>query len=290
MKCSAPLMIADPTFKDQSSSNPNKGVQDRTIPIRCGKCEGCLKSKINDWAFRLEQEGRFSLHVHFVTLTYDPLFVPLTNSNLQTLKKRDVQLYIKRLRKLLGHNQLKYFAVGEYGTTTHRPHYHIILFNCDDDASISKAWELNKTPLGNIHIGTDISNGAIPYTLKYMYKKGLVPAFSDDDRLPEFRLMSQKLGLKYLSKDVIKWHLTKPNERMYVRTQSGLNVAMPRYFREKLIDISGLPRTKFMPDDIPSPFISADDKDYRTVQSRVQRIKTDQNNFLNRTQQNRKKL
>lgn len=41
---------------------------------------------------------------------------------------------MKRLRTKLqrdtGHVGVKFFACGEYGDTTLRPHYHIILFNC----------------------------------------------------------------------------------------------------------------------------------------------------------------
>ena len=305
MKCTAPLMISDPAFKDDTTFKNRNDKHNRTLPIRCGKCEGCLKSKINDWAFRLEQEARQSLYCHFVTLTYEPASVPLSKNLLPTLKKRDVQLYLKRLRKLQGHSNIKYFAVGEYGSTTYRPHYHLLLFNVDERKDIENAWKLNGENLGYPHIGDDIGNGAVPYTLKYMYKKGLVPAWPDidedtgeiltddqkDDRLPEFRLMSQKLGINYLTPNVIKWHLKDPKNRMYVRTKNGFNVAMPRYYREKLIQISGLPREKFQPDELPETFITADDGDYRTVQSRIKKIKREQKIFdKKRQQQNRKKL
>ena len=168
------------------------------LPVRCGKCEGCLKSKINDWAFRLEQESKRHLYVNFITLTYDPAHVPLTPTLLPTLSKRDVQLFFKRLRKLQ-RDKLKYFIVGEYGSRSYRPHYHAIIFGVQNPDHFEKAWSYRSDIYGSIHIGDSVDNGAIPYTLKYMYKKGLVPAFKDDDRLPEFRLMSRGLGDNYLT-------------------------------------------------------------------------------------------
>ena len=282
------MLIQNPAFK---GLKPGKSTEDRMITIRCGRCEGCLKSKINDWAFRLEQEGRHALHVHFVTLTYSPASVPLTDSLLPTLKKKDVQNFLKRLRKNQNHGNLKYFAVGEYGANTYRPHYHIILFNCDDENDIYKAWSKNGEALGTCYIADDISNGAIPYTLKYMYKKGLVPAFKSDDRLPEFRLMSQKLGIQYLTPETIKWHLKDPKERMYVHMKNGIPVAMPRYFREKLIKISGRSRKAFIKDDDEADYLTHDYKDYRTLESRIQKIKTDQSKFdRKQNQEKRKKL
>lgn len=45
--------------------------------------------------------------------------------------KRDVQLFLKRLRKLLNrytNEKIRYYAVSEYGPVHYRPHYHILFF------------------------------------------------------------------------------------------------------------------------------------------------------------------
>nr|CDL65737.1 unnamed protein product [uncultured bacterium] len=47
------------------------------------------------------------------------------------LRKRDLQLFIKRLRKNLSKYsdaKVRYFAMGEYGPVHFRPHYHFLLF------------------------------------------------------------------------------------------------------------------------------------------------------------------
>lgn len=56
----------------------------------------------------------------FITLTYQD--AP------PCLNKRDLQLFLKRLRRS---NRLRYFAVGELGERTKRPHYHAIVFGQD---------------------------------------------------------------------------------------------------------------------------------------------------------------
>lgn len=53
-----------------------------------------------------------------------------------SLKRKDVQDWLKRCRIAYKRNTgvdspMKYFCVGEYGTKSGRPHYHIMLFNCD---------------------------------------------------------------------------------------------------------------------------------------------------------------
>lgn len=285
MKCTGPIMITNPAFEGKKCGSH---TQDRTIPVRCGKCEGCLKTNINNWSFRLLIEAKRSTSVAFVTLTYSPEFVPLTDSLLPTLSKTDVQKFFKRLRKST-RNKLRYFVVGEYGSHSYRPHYHLILFNTESRRSIENAWMVQGNPIGNCHIGDSIDNGAIPYTLKYMYKKGLVPAFSEDDRLPEFRMMSKKLGSNYLSKEIIEYHLKDLENRQFV-VNNGYKLAMPRYFREKLIEYSGRPKEAFRPKD-QSVFMTEDDDDYRTLKSRVDNIKRRQKKFENdRNQINRKKI
>ncbi len=72
-----------------------------------------------------------------MTLTYDDEHLPINDyvdsdgviHGKPTLRKRDVQLFLKRLRKNYKYdNHIKYFCCGEYGGKTFRPHYHLIIF------------------------------------------------------------------------------------------------------------------------------------------------------------------
>lgn len=199
-----------------------------TIDLPCGKCYECRTKRISGWSFRLMKEAEVSSSAFFVTLTYSPETVPLTDKKLMTLNKRDVQLFLKRLRK--SHDKetrIKYYAAGEYGGETWRPHYHLIMFNIDQE-KVQTAWKA-----GNIHIDP-VNKATVRYTLKYMAKAGKVPQFKDDDRLPEFSLMSKGLGSSYLKPNMIQWHKNDLLNRCYVRTPEGMHISMPRYYREKI--------------------------------------------------------
>lgn len=173
---------------------------DGSIPVPCGKCPPCLKRRASAWSFRLMQEDKICNSSQFITLTYDTDHVPLTEKGYMDLCKRDLQLYFKRLRKLQSNSlrdgvyskPIKYYAVGEYGGRTFRPHYHIILFNCSIEL-IQEAWKLDGKYLGTVHYGT-VSGASVGYCLKYMTKPGRIPLHQNDDRQPEFSLMSKGLG------------------------------------------------------------------------------------------------
>lgn len=134
---------------------------------------------------------------------------------------------MKRLRKEHGKG-LKYYACGEYGTETNRPHYHAIIFN------LPQLWLLDPNYLestwkhGRIHIG-DANIKTIHYTLKYMMKDQAEN--NDQGREKTFSLMSKGLGLSYLT----------PQMRAYIKNQQtgtvtmpgGTIQVMPRYYKDK---------------------------------------------------------
>jgi hypothetical protein len=182
------------------------------------------------------KEGERSETALFVTLTYDTKYVPLTKNGYMTLNKRDIQTYMKRLRKL-SDTKLKYYVCGEYGSKRDRPHYHMIIFNADAE-KVQRAWSeyragFGYVPFGSIYIG-EVNEASIGYTLKYMQKPGKIPKHKNDDRLKEFSLMSKGLGQNYLSDVMITWHKKDLVNRMYVPIKDGKKIAMPRYYKDKM--------------------------------------------------------
>ena len=205
------------------------------IPVNCGKCPYCKKRRVRSWVFRLLQEERRSSSSYFITLTYDNDYypnatphLPITQSGRRTLKKRDFQLFMKRLRKLQK-TKIKYYAVGEYGTKTYRPHYHAIIFNVENIEHINEAWQL-----GSVHIG-DVSGASIAYTAKYIDKPKRIPTHKNDDRIKEFSLMSKGLGSNYITRETKKYH-KQDITRMYVTHPDGVRVAMPKYYRDRIFN------------------------------------------------------
>lgn len=98
-----------------------------TIP--CGQCIGCRLDRSADAMVRCVHESLCWSQNCFVTLTYSPEFLPDDNG----LNFRDLCLFWKRLRRYFYGRKIRYFACGEYGSLSHRPHYHAIIFNLDFD-------------------------------------------------------------------------------------------------------------------------------------------------------------
>lgn len=211
-------------------------ITNQWMALPCGKCPNCMKRRTSGWSFRLIKEGERSETALFVTLTYDTNYVPLTKNGFMTLNKRDIQTFMKRLRKE-SDRKLKYYVCGEYGSKRDRPHYHMIIFNADVE-KIERAWShykagLGFVPIGSLYVG-QVNEASIGYTLKYMQKPGKIPKHLNDDRQKEFSLMSKGLGQNYITNNMIKWHNNDLLNRMYVPMKDGKKIAMPRYYKDKI--------------------------------------------------------
>ncbi len=218
----------------------NTMAGERTKIVPCGKCIKCLQRRQNGWAFRLTKESQISTSACFITLTYSDY--PTSPQGLPTLHKKDYQNFLKRLRKKLPKTSgIKYYACGEYGTQTHRPHYHAIMFN------LPQRYIQDRTILANIwgHGHVDIApcnTATIMYVTKYLLKGGFTPhpdiidyttgEIIQDDRTKEFSLMSKKMGSNYLTPQMIKYH--KETLNSYITLKGGQPAALPRYFRDQI--------------------------------------------------------
>lgn len=217
--CISPITVPNPAYRNTPDVHENS-----MIPVPCGKCLDCLKRRTADWRFRIRQEEkRWVTPALFVTLTYDTDHVPISPNGLMTLNFRDLTLFWKRLRKSLGRQKIRYYAVGEYGTRRHRPHFHFILFGCDNISAIHDCWKL-----GNVFVG-DTSKGSVQYVLDYVNKPRQVGFFQRDDRVRESARMSRGLGSNYMTSEMADWHLADPS-RNYVVLEGGVRQALPRYF------------------------------------------------------------
>lgn len=200
--------------------------------VPCGRCFACLSRRRDDWIVRLENELRVSDSAWFVTLTYEDRYI--SYGEMPTLMKSDLQKFIKRLRRRNEGKNIRYYAVGEYGSLNQRPHYHLILFNLSPDEMemytlVSEAWSLHKIQLGTIHIGT-VTPKSIAYVTKYVIQK----RGKHVGREPPFSLMSKKppLGINYI-KRYENYHRAD-RSRMYAPLEGGRKVALPRFYKEKI--------------------------------------------------------
>lgn len=198
--------------------------KEKSFLVPCGKCLPCLINRRTDWSFRLQEEHKVAKSSMFVTLTYDPKHCPSDGS----LCKKHFQDFMKRLRKRDGSNTLRYFAVGEYGSKSLRPHYHALLFNANE-VDVRSAWCDSKSrPIGMVHIGK-VTGASIAYCLKYMVQPEIWPQHLEKP----FSLMSRRYGIgaHYLSDEMIEWH--RSGDRNYT-LKYGEHGRLPRFYREKI--------------------------------------------------------
>lgn len=187
------------------------------IEVPCRKCINCRLNYAKQWSQRCMLEAQYYSDNYFLTLTYDNDYLPLEDlvnqdgeiiEKVPTLRKRDLQLFMKRLRKHFEGTKVRFFGVGEYGGQTMRPHYHLILFNlplndleylkCNArgdkfyiSETISKLW-----PFG-FHMISDVNQETANYTARYCLKKA-TSDFVLTDVLhieKEFTLMSRRPGI-----------------------------------------------------------------------------------------------
>lgn len=134
----------------------------------CLKCPECLERRQRSWLLRmlLESYQYETDEVTFLTLTYAPENLPEDADQ----AKRQVQLWLKRLRKELD-IPIRYVAaleVGEQGTR--RFHWHVILYGFRF-TSINKQVLRDKWANGFIDWKPS-TPGRMSYVLKYVIKGG----------------------------------------------------------------------------------------------------------------------
>lgn len=225
--------------------NPN------IIWLPCGNCIECRLRHARNWGSRCYLESLEHKSNYFLTLTYDDENVPRSASGNLTLKKRDYQLFFKRLRKWQKYPKIRYFGSGEYGTRfTKRPHYHFIVFGLE--IRDLKFYGLNnlKQPLwtsrkidklwfkGNVIIG-DVTYETSAYVARYSLKK-VGSQIDYGDRVPEFLVMSNRGGIayNYFKKNFAQIY---NDDQLLIKTDKGSHFIKPfRYFDKKAQDDYGL--------------------------------------------------
>lgn len=208
-----------------------------TVP--CGECPACIGRRRNEWTYRIQYEATKSLHCLFVTFTYSPENMPVVSlsdisdelPDSPTLRKRDLQLFFKRLRKL--GVKFRYYAVGEYGGQTLRPHYHAIMFFNDDYSRLADKI-ISSWNLGLCHLGT-VEIASIHYVTKYHIDKMDSPYYLLKEYIePPFTLMSRKPGIGSGYINYRRSYHEGDTKKMFVTHPGGIRGSLPRYYKNKL--------------------------------------------------------
>lgn len=182
----------------------------------CGGCIGCRLEYSRQWAVRCMHESSFHEENSFLTLTYNPENLPEGG----TLVKKDMQKFIKKLRRKVEPKKIRFYLCGEYGEKFNRPHYHVCLFghNFDDreiykygekrqynntfrkagytndlyiSQMLSKVWTKGFSTIGELNFES------AAYVARYCTKKVTGENANKwyEGRQPEFALMSRMPGI-----------------------------------------------------------------------------------------------
>lgn len=251
MKCKHPFM-RDPAGKIRWSTKMSKEDMLGCTPFPCGICLHCKINRRRVWVFRLLLEQRTQKKSSFVTLTYNDDNLVYTDDYIQNLCKIDLQKFLKRLRKKTS-TSIRYYAVGEYGDESWRPHYHLALFGLDisDYQIIYDAWQIDNKPIGFIQVA-ELNKDTASYIAGYIIKK---LTSKKDSRLmgrnPEFMCSSRGklggIGLPY-----IKGLAERLNKNPYYEPQiiteiykNGKPQPLGRYLTTKLAELTHVPKEFF---------------------------------------------
>lgn len=189
------------------------------VTVPCGHCLECKKERSQSWSLRLMLESLGYGCSAFLTLTYDDEHLPLNEYRFPTLQREDLTLFFKRLRRDLEPRRIRYYACGEYGDHTARPHYHAIVYGIDyrERELCEENW-----PNGFVTLG-DVTPASCNYVAGYVQKK-LYDNESYDDIEPPYSVMSKHIGADYFNRHCIE--LLNNNYLLY----RGKKFKLPRYF------------------------------------------------------------
>lgn len=224
----------------------------------CGQCLPCRVNKRREWTHRIMLEAAERSDNAFVTVTYDEQHLPEGNG----LRPRDLSLFLKRFRRALHPLKIRYFAVGEYGEQTQRPHYHLAVFGyppcskggtnpnrggycCPICERVQRDWAM-----GNIY-NAELTQQSAAYIAGYVTKK-LTNA--EDPRLdgkhPEFARMSNRPGIGAnfcddVASTLLTHRLDTPETLPTHLRHGSQHLPLGRYLRRRLVERSGIDEEEY---------------------------------------------
>lgn len=241
--------------------------------IPCGKCIGCRLDYSKQWAVRCMYETKLHDQSWFVTLTYDDEHKPTMKEAVNwdtgeifeengswngTLQTEDLTKFIKDLRRYwkyhYDHDGIRFYACGEYGSETKRPHYHAIIFNLNlsedmlkykftneehqaiyECPIIEKIWGKGLIAVGNVTFSS------CAYVARYITKKQTGEQSTDyylkQGQIPEFIRMSRNPGIGYDYYQAKKDEIYATDEIIQTTCRGRtVHLKPPKYF-DRMYDI-----------------------------------------------------
>ncbi len=172
----------------------------------------------------------------FLTLTYDEAHLPEDKA----IDVKHWQNFAKKLRRKYG--PFRFYHIGEYGSTTFRPHYHAIIFGLDFAANrrpwgkgkrgdrlyvskkLDELWGLGAIQIGNV---TPESTAYVARYLTYKVKGDLIGPTYHGGRTPPYSTMSRRPGI---GKTFYQKFKSDIYPHGYCIMDKGLKQPAPKYY------------------------------------------------------------
>lgn len=245
-----------------AGSAPRSGkIITQSTLLPCGKCINCRLKQSRDWANRMVCEAKYHDENYFVTLTYDDDHIEHlkryvvddeTGEALPvlSLSKKDAQDWQKRLRINVDRrdgSKLRFYTAGEYGSETHRPHLHAIVFGLHlDDLEPLKKSKLGHQYYTSAFLEQSWQHGYVlvapitwetcAYVARYVTKK-LDGEFKDFYSIfgiePEFSLKSLKPAIGGQYYEDHKDEIYRYDELIISTDHGGKTERPPQYYDRK---------------------------------------------------------
>lgn len=249
MKCTRPV----PLYFNEQGERISRQTYDRALfdplhaskvfrkDVGCGKCLACRINKRREWTLRLCHEEIFSETAYFVTLTYDEDHLPRDDNDNPCVLKRDVQLFMKRLRRVCSGHDLRFFLNSEYGSLG-RPHYHMLLFNAPESFMFEGSLLIRRgksVGFTSPNLKKVWGNGSVEFGIASKERAGYCAKYFIDRKeideilVPNFSLMSLKPGIGFAYQEKIH-DKVKAYGLFGCLNSCGTYVSLPRYYRSKI--------------------------------------------------------
>lgn len=186
--CLYKRIVKNPKYKENKK---NAGIVPHfsdirvlSVPIKCGRCAECMKSKANEWKIRLYEEIKGQeLTGHMVTLTVSENKLKylhrkarektpeadeyeIENLAMSIAVRRFTESWRKEHKKSIRH-----WLITELGqNNTERIHIHGIVWTNEDKNKIQKHWKWGKVWAGYEGRDTYVTEKTVNYIIKYVTK------------------------------------------------------------------------------------------------------------------------
>tara|TARA_R110002072_G_scaffold196017_3_gene353387 strand:+ start:2238 stop:3008 length:771 start_codon:yes stop_codon:yes gene_type:complete len=196
----------------------------------------------------------------FITLTFDEEHLP----NDYSLNHDYFQKFMKRLRKEIAPQKVRYFMCGEYGDDSWRPHFHAILFNYNFPDKVKYTVGDSENPYFiseqlyrlwpyGFHLIGECAFDTAAYVARYCVKKitgdeaeahynriitdwnevtGEITFIKEVELTPEYARMSTNPGI---GKDWYEKFKSDLYPSDFIVTNEGKKVSIPHYY-DKLLE------------------------------------------------------